>query len=75
MAEFSNPGIILMPQIHARKVCNVSKTVENLVLNSPVCVSPMTDSTAWGVPGGRAGSAKQRQNQGELSTKKNTFLV
>lgn len=70
MTEFSNPGIILMPQIHAGKVRNVSKILANLVSNSPVCVSPMTDSTAWGAPGRRAGSARQRQNQEELSTKK-----
>lgn len=63
MAEFSNPGIILMPQIHAGRVCNVSKIVENLVLKSLICASPMTDSAAWGVAGGRAGSARQRQNQ------------
>lgn len=70
MAEFSNPGIILMPQIHAGKVCNVSKIVEILVLNSLIWVSPMTDSAAWGVAGRRAGSARQRQNQGELYLKK-----
>lgn len=29
MAEFSNPRIILVPQIHAGKVRNVSKIVEN----------------------------------------------
>jgi len=34
MAEFSNPGVMLMPQVHAGKLCNVSKIVEGLVLNS-----------------------------------------
>lgn len=69
MVEFSNPGIILMSQTLAEKMCKVSKTVEDLFSNSCICVSPMTDSTAWEAAR-RAGSAKQRQNQRELSTKK-----
>lgn len=43
------------------------------ILVTPISVSPMTDSTAWRVAGGRAGSARQRQNQGELSTKKDVL--
>lgn len=77
MVEFSNPGIILMSQTLAEKMCKVSKTVEDLFSNSCICVSPMTDSTAWEAAR-RAGSAKQRQNQRELSTKKKKkkmFLV
>lgn len=68
MVEFSDPGIILMPKTHAGNVCKASKIVEDFVLNSRVCVSPMTDSTAWRVAARRAGSARQRQNQRELST-------
>lgn len=36
------------------------------VLAALICVSSVSDSAAWGVTGGRAGSARQRQNQGKL---------
>lgn len=46
MAEFSNPGLILVPQIHAGKSVTFQKLWKILV--TFICISPMTDSTEWG---------------------------
>lgn len=64
MVEFSNPGIILMSQTLAEKMCKVSKTVEDLFSNSCICVSPMTDSTAW--------EAARQQEEQEVQNKDKT---
>lgn len=71
MAEFFNPGLILVAQIHAGKPVMFQKLWKILV--TLICISPMTDYS-MGVAGGRAGSARQRQNQGELSTKKDVLV-
>lgn len=37
------------------------------ILAALISVSPVTDATAWGVAGERAGSTRQRQNQGKIT--------
>lgn len=49
MAEFSNPGLILVPQIHEGKSVTFQKLWKILV--ALTCISPMTDSTEWGQQG------------------------
>lgn len=46
MAEFSNPRLILAPQILAGKSVMFQKLWKILV--TFICISPMSDSTEWG---------------------------
>lgn len=73
MAEFSNPGIILMPQIHAGKMCNISKIVENFS-HTYLC---LTHDWLHSLEGSRGKSrkCKTKTKPGRIINKKKMFLV
>lgn len=66
MAEFSNPGIILVPQIHAGKSVMFQKLWKILV--TLICISPMTDSTECGYQG-KSRKCKTKTKPGRIINK------